>query len=147
MAQRTERKIADSDYRKLRDFRVGLRQFIRWSEEQATRAGITPSQHQLLLSVRASEHPRGPTMGEVAEQLFLKHHSAVELVDRAERAGLVRRAQDLNDHRVVRLELTDRGAKRLRELSSAHLDELSRIRPSLTALWKGLDEPARVSSR
>ena len=83
-------------------------------------------------------------MGEVAHQLFLKHHSAVELVDRAERAGLVRRAQDLNDHRVVRLELTDRGANRLRELSTLHLAELSKIRPSLTALWKGLDEPARL---
>ena len=85
-------------------------------------------------------------MGEVADQLFLKHHSTVELVDRAEHAGLVRRVQDLNDHRVVRLELTDRGAQRLRELSTLHLAELSRVRPSLTALWKGLEERATSQS-
>ena len=70
---------------RLLEFRTGLRRFLHWSEEQARAAGLTAAQHQLLLAVRG--HDGGPTIGEVAEQLLLRHHSAVELVDRAERPG------------------------------------------------------------
>jgi DNA-binding MarR family transcriptional regulator len=77
-------------------------------------------------------------MGDVADHLLLKHHSAVELVDRAERAGLVRRSLDPEDHRIVRLALTDDGEQRLAALAATHLDELSRLRPNLQRLWAGL---------
>jgi DNA-binding MarR family transcriptional regulator len=118
--------LDDDDYGALLDLRDSLRQFLHWSEVQARDAGLTPAQHQLLLAVRG--HRGAPTIGDVAEHLMLRHHSAVELVDRAERAGLVHRRVDPEDQRVVRLELTRVGARRLAQLSAAHLDELRRLR-------------------
>jgi DNA-binding MarR family transcriptional regulator len=100
---------------------------LQWSEEQAVAAGLTPAQHQLLLAIRGNPDPRGPTIREVADALLLKHHSAVGLIDRAEDAGLVRRRLDRRDHRVVRLNLTALGHRRLRQLSSRHLEELERL--------------------
>lgn len=120
--------MRDSDYGRLLRFRTDLRRFLRWSEEQAREHDLTPSQHQLLLAVRGHPGPGGPTIGEVADYLALRHHSAVGLVDRAERAGLVERRRDPVDHRVVRLLLAPRGAELVRRLSEAHLEELSRLR-------------------
>jgi DNA-binding MarR family transcriptional regulator len=131
------------DYRLLLEFRTGLRRFLRWSEQGAVAAGLTPSQHQLLLAVRGHPDARGPTVGEVAEYLFLRHHSTVELVDRAEAANLVRRSRDPDDHRVVRLRLTPLGARRLKQLTEAHVDELARFVPQLRSLWEGLDGQTR----
>jgi DNA-binding MarR family transcriptional regulator len=127
------------DYRRLLDLRTGLRQFLRWSEQQAKAVGITPAQHQLLLTVRGHPDPEGPTIGDVADALLLRHHSAVGLVDRAVEAGLVDRYTDAIDHRWVRLRLTPLGARRLRQLSGAHLEELRRLAPVMRSLWANLD--------
>src|SRR3954471_14815915 len=121
--------VTDADYRRLLEFRTGLRRFLQWSEEQAVAVGITPAQHQLLLAIRGRTGAPGPTIGEVADQLLLRHHSAVGLIDRAEVAGLVQRSPDPHDQRVVRLRLTPLGARRLRQLSERHLEELARLRP------------------
>jgi DNA-binding MarR family transcriptional regulator len=129
----------DADYRRLLAFRTGLRRFMRWSEEQATDAGVTPAQHQLLLAIRGLPDPPGPTIGDIADALLLRHHSAVGLVDRAERAGLVDRLTDAYDHRVVRLRLTPLGRRKIDALSAAHLAELHRLAPLMRA---GLGEPA-----
>src|SRR5580658_10635037 len=102
-------RLVDEDYRRLLFLRTGLRRFLRWSEEAARGAGLTPAQHQLLLAIRGHEGPLGPTIGDVADVLLLKHHSAVELVQRAEAAGLVARVSDASDGRVVRLALSRRG--------------------------------------
>ena len=126
----------DADYVRLLAVRDGLRRFLRWSEEQARTTGLTPAQHQLLLAVRGHGEP--PSVGEVAAHLLLRHHSAVELVDRAERAGLVRRASDPDDARIVRLELTPSGEAHLAELAAAHLEQLSRLRPDVERLWADL---------
>ena len=131
--------MSDHDYQRLLAFRSGLRRFERWSEEQAEAAGLTGGQHQLLLAVRGLPDRRGPTIGEVADYLLLRHHSVVELADRVEAAGLVRRAADAADRRVVRLRLTPRGAAVLRNLSRAHLDELARVASGFDALWAGLE--------
>src|SRR6476659_8156164 len=122
-------QLTDADYRRLLEFRTGLRRFLHWSEEQAAAVGLTPSQHQLLLAIRGQEARHRPTIGDVAEALLLRHHSAVELVDRAEAAGLVRRRPDGHDQRVVRLSLTALGSRRLRQLTERHLEELDRLRP------------------
>jgi DNA-binding MarR family transcriptional regulator len=106
-----------------------LRRFMRWSEEQARAAGLTPAQHQLLLAIRG--HGAEPTVGDIAAHLLLKHHSVVELVDRAERAGLVRRSTDREDHRIVRVRLSPKGERRLAALSAAHLAELTRLHDAL----------------
>jgi DNA-binding MarR family transcriptional regulator len=134
------RRISDAEYRRLLEFRTGLRRFLRWSEEQAQAAGVSPAQHQLLLAIRGQPDSVGPTIGDVADSLLLRHNSAVELVDRAERAGLVRRRQDRNDHRVVRLELTARGAETLGRLTAVTLEELDRLSPRLRPVWSGLDD-------
>lgn len=128
--------LDDAEYRRLLGFRDGLRRFLRWSEEQAKAAGLTPAQHQLLLAVRG--HDGRPTIGDLADHLLLRHHSVVELVDRAERAGLVRREQDTDDHRVVHVRLTPSGSRRLATLSSAHLEELQRLAPQVDPIWAGL---------
>ena len=121
------RTIADRDYEALLAFRTGLRRFLHWSEQQAAEVGLTPAQHQLLLAIRGLGGE--PTIGAVAEELLLKHHSAVGLVDRAADAGLVERRVDPDDHRVVRLHLTAAGARKLRQLSELHLAELARLKP------------------
>src|SRR5580698_1525208 len=104
-------RLTDADYEDLLTLRTGLRRFLRWSEQQAEDAGLTPAQHQLLLAIRGHPDPRGPTIGEVADYLLLRHHSAVGLIDRADAAGLVQRSRDPEDHRVVRLQLTAMGTK------------------------------------
>ncbi len=130
--------LTDADYLRLLEFRTGLRRFLHWSEEQAVAVDVSPAQHQLLLAIRGHQDRRGPTIGDIAETLLLRHHSAVELVDRAETAGLVRRRTDSSDQRVVRLSLTALGSRRLHQLSERHLEELDRLRPQLSAMWNGI---------
>jgi DNA-binding MarR family transcriptional regulator len=129
------RDLTDEDYQKLLELRNGLRRFLRWSEEQAAAAGLTSAQHQLLLAIRGHRNPDGPTIGEIAGYLLLRHHSAVGLIDRAVKAGLVMRHEDANDRRVVRLRLTSLGVDILSLLSSAHLEELERLAPRMRELW------------
>lgn len=129
-------QLTDEDFVRLRDFRDGLRRFLHWSEDQARSVGLTPTQHQLLLAVRGTVS--APSIGEVADHLLLRHHSVVELVDRAERAGLVARRADAEDHRVVRLVLTQKGEAKLVALTEAHVEELSRLRPRFQSLWDRL---------
>jgi DNA-binding MarR family transcriptional regulator len=131
-------RLTDADYEDLLTLRSGLRRFLRWSEQQAEAAGITAAQHQLLVAIRGHSDTRGPTMGEVADYLLLRHHSAVGLVDRADAAGLVERLRDPDDHRVVRLRLTAHGNKRLEALSALHLEELQRLALRLPSAWRGL---------
>ncbi|MGI8682519.1 MAG: MarR family winged helix-turn-helix transcriptional regulator [Mycobacteriales bacterium] len=132
-------RLTERQYRDLLAFRVALRRFNRWSEDQAGAAGLTHAQHQLLLAVRAHDDQRGPTVGQVAGYLLLRHHSAVELIDRAVTAGLVQRRRDDEDARVVRLGLTPLGVQRVTELTALHLEELRRLAPLLDHLTEGLD--------
>ena len=120
-------RITDSDYARLLAVRTALRRFEHWSAEQAAGQGLTASQHQLLLAVRGHSDSRGPTIREVAQYLLIRHHSAVELCDRTQAAGLLTRQPDADDHRVVRLELTRAGARALDALSAVHLDELANL--------------------
>jgi DNA-binding MarR family transcriptional regulator len=134
-------QISDEDYRRLLDLRYGLRRFMHWSEEQARQQGITPGQHQLLLAIRGHDDPRGPTVGEIAEYLVVRHHSAVGLIDRASVAGLVAREPDPERSGTVRVTLTDRGRQALDALSVLHLAELTRLAPAMEALWRTLRRP------
>jgi len=124
-----------AQYERLLELRTGLRQFLHWSEEQAGRHGLTAAQHQLLLAVRGHRGPSGPTVSDVARSLVLQHHSVVGLIDRAASAGLVTRHRDREHATQVRLELTERGAQKLDELTAVHLAELERLGPAMEALW------------
>lgn len=124
---RASAQVSDRDYARLLTVRTGLRQFERWSAQEAAAHGLTAGQHQLLLAIRGAGTPGGPTIGQIAEYLLIRHHSAVELVDRTEKAGLIVRMRDADDHRVVRLELSPAGEEILAALSSAHIEELARL--------------------
>ena len=128
------RQPTDADYRRLLELRTGLRRFLKWSGDRAEAAGLTPAQHQLLLAVRGHPGDGPPTMGELAEHLLLRHHATVQLVDRAEAAGLVVRARDDVDHRVVHVSLTATGEQVLARLAAEHLEELRRIGRSFASL-------------
>ena len=132
--------LTDADYRRLAELRYGLRSFLHWSAGQAKRAGLTPTQHQLLLAIRASEEERGPTISDIAAVLLIRHHSAVELVDRAEESGLVRRTRDRDQQSMVRLSLTQDGAGKLESLSELHLRELAQLVPTMRAFSEAIDD-------
>ncbi|MGZ4167791.1 MAG: MarR family winged helix-turn-helix transcriptional regulator [Solirubrobacteraceae bacterium] len=137
---RTKRTLTDTDYERLAELRYGLRGFLHWSAQQARRAGITPTQHQLLLAIRSSRTPRGATISEVADVLIIRHHSAVGLVDRAQEAGLITRERDPEQQSVVHLKLTGQGARTLGALSEVHLRELAQLAPTMQALFGALSE-------
>ena len=137
--------LEDEQYRELLSFRVALRRFLRWSDAQAVAAGLTAQQHQLLLAIRGHDGQTAPTVGEVAESLLLKHHSVVELVDRTEAAGFVKRVIDGDDRRVVRLSLTRSGNRVLEHLSANHLEELARLAPIVGRLARGLDDESSTA--
>jgi DNA-binding MarR family transcriptional regulator len=141
------REVSDDEYARLLQFRAGLRRFERWSEQQAAAAGLTAAQHQLLLAVRGHPDRRGPTIGELSEWLLLRHHSVVELVDRAAGAGLVSRHDDPADRRVARVRATPAGSAVLRRLTRAHLDELERLAPAFEGLWRGLEPTSHLPPR
>jgi DNA-binding MarR family transcriptional regulator len=129
-----KRNLEDDDYRRLLEFRTGLRHFLRWSAREAEKQGLTPTQHQLLLAVRGHDDPRGPTISDVARCLLLRHHSAVELVDRAQAARLLRRVADPDDRRLVRLVLTPTGAKKLEAVTIPTLKQLDEMAPQLRSV-------------
>ena len=118
-------------------FRVTLRRFLRWSEDQAAADGLTHAQHQLLVAIKGHPGPTPPAIRDVADYLLLQSHSAVGLVDRAEAAGFVRRRPDDKDARVVRVELTKKGDRLVTELAEAHLTELRKLAESLAELLPG----------
>ena len=124
------------DYRALARFRHELRKFAAFSEAAADAAGLTPQQHQALLAIKGLSEDGGLTVGELAGILFIRHQTAVELVDRMAGLGLVRRAPDPADRRRVRVELTTLGGERLSTLSAVHVAEIRAIVPTLMAILK-----------
>jgi DNA-binding MarR family transcriptional regulator len=118
------RRPTQRNYEELLGFRTALRRFLAWSEEQARAAGLTPAQHQLLLAIKGHPGEAAPTVGELADYLVTKHHSVVELIDRAVDAGVVERRRDADDGRVVLVALTPLGEEKIEELSRLALEEL-----------------------
>lgn len=134
----TRPRVTDADYARLLQLRTRLRQFEHWSAEQAASMGLTSSQHQLLLAIRGHAGQAGPTIGDVAGYLLVRHNTAVELVDRTQELGLIDRHRDGADQRVVRLALTDEGSKRLNALSADHLEELAQLATVVDELFATL---------
>jgi len=131
---------SETEFERLLAFRLALRRFLRWSEEQAAAEGVTSTQYELLLAIRGHRGEAGPTIGELAETLVLRHNSAVGLVDRAADAGLVTRGIDPDDHRVVRVRLTRRGDACIGRLARAHLAQLP-------ALAGPVEQAAAIATR
>jgi len=127
-------RLTQQDFERLLEFRVTLRRFQRWSEDQAQAEGLTHVQHQLLVAVKGHRGDLPPTVGDLAGYLLLRPHSTVELIDRAEAAGLVDRIPDGDDGRVVRVRLTGEGERILQKLTRAHLDRLHELATVLDEL-------------
>ena len=140
-------RLTQRDFEKLLEFRVTLRRFQRWSEDQAKAAGLTHVQHQLLVAIKGHPGDRPPTIGDLAGYLLLRPHSAVELVNRAEAAGLVERTPDPEDGRVVRVRLTSEGEEILQNLTRAHLDRLHELAVVLDQFVTSHDGAAAGSAR
>ena len=121
----------DAEYQRLLAFRNALRHFDQWSRKAAEEHGLTHAQHQLLLAIRGSRTEGGPSVGEIADALLVRHHTASELVDRTQSLGLLERARSAEDARRVQLRLTAEGERRLEELTAVHLEELQRLGPLL----------------
>jgi DNA-binding MarR family transcriptional regulator len=118
-------------YQELAEFRYHLRRFLQFSEEQTREHDLEPQQHQALLALKGLPAGARPTIGTLADRLLLRHHSTVELVNRLEAAGLVKRASDPEDGRQILIRLTPKGAAKLRALSLAHRNELRVKGPEL----------------
>lgn len=139
MTAKSRGKLAPADYRVLAEFRLLMRRFMMFSEDAAREAGLAPQQHQALLAVKGFEKDEAPAIGDLAERLAIKHHSAVGLVDRLEKAGYLKRRHDEGDRRRVTLSLTASGENILADLSAVHRDELRMLTPSLKALFAKLE--------
>jgi len=112
----------------LAQFRYALRKFLRFSENAARQCGVTPQQHQLMLGVAGFTGRGSVTVKELAEFLQERPHSVLGLIERAVQSGLVRRAQDKKDRRVVNVKLTAQGKEILAKLSQLHQQEALRVR-------------------
>ncbi|MCO1654628.1 MarR family winged helix-turn-helix transcriptional regulator [Pseudonocardia humida] len=128
--------LSKRDFEALAQFRSGIRRYLRFSEETVRRDGLTPQQYQLLLALKGFPGRDWATVREIAERLQLRHHSVVELINRAQAEGLVERGPDPDDKRLVRVLLTAVGERVLARLSALHRAELHRMRSVLTLpLW------------
>lgn len=129
-------KLGLKDYRALAAIRRGMRQFLDFSAGTARAAGLTPAQHQALLAIKGMTGP--VTVGNLADWLGIRHHSAVGLVDRLVTLKLVARETDRTDRRRVRLRLTLRADAKLAALSRIHRAELRRFLSVLKPLLDNL---------
>ena len=126
--------ISPTEFRALSEFRYQIRKFQHFSEKAARAVGLEPQQHQLLLAIKGfAGESRGPTIGYLAERLQVRHHSAVELVDRMEARGMVHRQPGERDRRQVIVALTDAGEQILKDLAAQHIAEMQHIGPGLVA--------------
>ena|SRR5690242_10966604 len=118
-----EPTIGDEEYRALAAFRAELRRFLRFSEDSARAAGLSPQQHQLLLAIRGHPGNTPPTVGDLAAALQVKPHSMVGLINRMVQAGYLQREPSPVDQRAVHVVLTVTGKDVLRSLTAAHRSE------------------------
>lgn len=124
----------DIDYMALFEFRFALHRFLRFSEEEAVAEGLSPQTHQLLLAIRGRSVSGWLSVSDIAEALLLKHHSTVELVERAAAKRLVCKTQHPQDRRFIEVSLTPLGFEILERLSQRHIEEigvLAKLIPSL----------------
>lgn len=127
-------RLNDEQYLRLAEFRRQLRSFLAFSKGAVAKAGLAPQQYQALLAIRARQPEGRYTIGALAEELFIRPNTAVELVNRLERAGLVFRQSEPGGR--VSLNLTDEGCDALAALAEVHLGELERIGPALQRIWR-----------
>lgn len=145
LLKRAERryKLTTPDYAQLAAFRRAMRGFLRFSEEAAAGVGLTSQHYQAMLVLRGCPDDRRVAISDLAQQLLIKHNSAVELVDRLVHEGLVVREPSSTDRRKVELRLTSRGRRVLAKLAASHRSELQRIGPDLQRFFAEMSRLGR----
>jgi DNA-binding MarR family transcriptional regulator len=138
------KKLKPKDIAALALFRHEVLRFLNFSREAAEKIGLTSHQYQAMLFIEGFSENEQLTVGNLAGKLFVTHHAAVELVDRMEATGLVRRCPGEGDKRCVPLRLTAQGRKKLRHLAALHLQTLSHSQ--LTQRLQRLSRQASVLS-
>ena len=145
-------RITSAEYRALAELRYRIRLFLREGDSTALGEGLEPQQYQMLLAIRGLEEGEAATVGTLAERLAIKHHSAVELIDRLEGHGFVRRLRDKQDRRQVRVLLLPRGERALAGVVKERISELrasgdALVRAIQTLLQRGRTRARRNSKR
>ncbi|MBV9673432.1 MAG: MarR family transcriptional regulator [Verrucomicrobia bacterium] len=136
--QTSSHLLTKAEYEMLARFRYHLRRFLQFSQEAAQTAGVTPRQYQALLAIKGFPDRDFVTVGELAEQLQIVHHAAVELINRLAAQNLVERQPDPDDRRKVLVKLSRSGTKVLGKVSAAHRLEIRRLGPGLLPLLESL---------
>ncbi len=126
------------DYARLADLRYQLRRFLGRREDAARSAGVEPQQYALLLQLKGLKGRRPATIGALAERLQIRHHSAVELVDRLVARRMVDRRRNGHDGRAVEVTLRPAGEAVLRRLSLYSTAELRSDGPALVSVLRRL---------
>lgn len=139
--------LQTADYQALAEFRYQIRRFLRFSEEAARQAGLEPQHHQLMLAVKGAGKGDGPRIAYLAERLQLQHHSAVELVDRLAKRGLIKRSRSEEDRREVHVKLTAQGERILKQLTLDNREELRTLAPALVSALKKVMGTTRGSHK
>ena len=132
------KKLTLSDYQALAEFRFQIRKFLHFSEQAVKAGGLERGQYQLMLAIKGMPAEVRPRIRELAEQMQIRHHSAVELINRLESHELVRRERAQGDRREVLLALTPKGEKILEELAFHHHNALRNAAPTLVAALRRL---------
>jgi len=139
------KEITTTEYRALAELRYQIRKFVREGDAVARTAGLEPQQYLLLLAIRGLPEGEEATIRALAERLALKHHSAVELIDRLEAHGYVRRNRSRDDRRRVFVSLLPRGEKLLEQVAQHRISELRSSGAALVNAISALLENGRPS--
>jgi DNA-binding MarR family transcriptional regulator len=117
-------KITENEYRSLGELRYRIRRFLQEGDMTAKQAGLEPQQYLLLLAIRGLPARQEATISALADRLSLRHHSTVELIDRMEAHGYVKRIRGREDRRQVLVSLQPRGEKLLEKVVEQRIIEL-----------------------
>ncbi len=131
------------NYPAIADFRYAIRRFLNFSADAARRAGLEPQQYQLLLALKGLPSTEAPTIGALAARMMIRHHSAVELINRLESHRLIRRSHNPSDHREVFLLLSARGERLVQRIASEHWAELQTAGRELISTLESVLAPNR----
>lgn len=141
------KRLTLSDYQALAEFRYQIRKFLHFSEGAVHMAGLERGQYQMMLAIKGMPEGVRPRIRELADRLQIQHHSAVELINRLELGGYVKRERAQDDRREVLLELTPKGEKVLGELALHHHEELRSAAPSLVSALRRVTRGGKNGTR
>ncbi len=141
------KRLTLSDYQALAEFRYQIRKFLHFSEGAVHAAGLERGQYQMMLTIKGMPEGVRPRIRELADRMQIQHHSAVELINRLEAGGYVKRERAHDDRREVLLELTPKGEKVLGELALHHREELRTAAPSLVSALRRVTRAGKDSAR